>query len=109
MTMPVRTGFTEIEGLPPRNDPEVASLMESVSRMDRENVEEITRSLLRCALGWRRTGNPAYLTSLADDALDAMADRRNPETEEALRVAPRKPAGPEGSVNVDEWLREQGL
>lgn len=105
----VKQSFDLMPGLPARDDPELVELMEVIARLPKENVDEIARDLLRAALGSRRTGNPAYLTCLAEDALVTIRLRRDPELDRALREAPRKPAGPGGSVDVEDMLRERGL
>jgi len=106
---PLKQAFDLMPGLPERDDAELRDLMEVISRLPRENVDEIARDLLRAALGHRRTGDSAYLTCLAEDALVTIWLRRDPELDRALRDAPRKPAGPSGSVDVEEMLRERGL
>jgi hypothetical protein len=83
--------------------------MEVVTRLPRENVEEITRDLLRAALGHKRTGDHGYLTCLAEDALVTIRLRRDPELDRALAQAPKEPVGPRSSVDVEEMLREHGL
>lgn len=105
----VKQAFNLLPGLPGRDDAELAELMEVVASLPRENIEEIARDLLRAALGHKRTGDSSYLTCLAEDALVTIGLRRDPELDRALRGAPRKPAGPSGSVDVEEFLRERGL
>jgi hypothetical protein len=83
--------------------------MDVVSRLPRENLEEIARSLLRAALGVKRTGSPEFLTCLAEDALVTIRLRRDPGVDRAIRQAPARPAGPGRSVDVEEMLRERGL
>jgi hypothetical protein len=112
MKVPVKQAFDLMPALPPRDDAEVEDLMEVVSRLPRENLEEIARSLLRAALGHKRTGDPGCpgcLTNLAEDFLVTIALRRDPEHDKALKVAPTMPAGPEGSVDVEEMLQARGL
>lgn len=105
----VKQPFDLMPGLPARDDAEVEELMEVIARLPRENVNEIVRDLLRAAAGHKRTGSTGYLTCLAEDALVTIRLRRDPEVDRALREAPKKPAGPEGSVDVEEMLRERGL
>jgi hypothetical protein len=107
--IPVKQAFDLMSGLPSRDDPELGELMEVVTRLPKENADEVTRSLLRAALGYQRTGDPRYLTCLAEDTLVTFRLRRDPEVDRALRQAPNKPAGPAGSVDVEEMLRERGL
>jgi hypothetical protein len=106
---PVKQAFDLLPGLPPRDDGELGELMDVVSRLPRENADEIARSLLRAALGHRRTGDPGYLVTLAEDCLVSIGLRRDPGLDRALREAPARPAGPEGSVDVEDMLRERGL
>ena len=54
MAAPVKRAFDLMPGLPLRDDDELEKLMEVVSRLPREGVEEIARSLLRAALGHKR-------------------------------------------------------
>lgn len=109
MNAPVKQAFSLMPGLPARDDGELRELMDVVTRLPRENADEIARDLLRAALGYKRTGDHSYLTCLAEDALVTIRLRRDPELDRALAEAPRKPAGPEGSVDVEEMLRERGL
>jgi hypothetical protein len=109
MPPPVKQSFTELPGLPGREDPELQALMTTVGRLPREGVEEIARSLLRCALGHERTGDDRYFATLAEDALVTMRLRSDPECEKALNGAPREPAGPEASIDVKEMLAQRGL
>lgn len=109
MSLPVKQSFTTLPGLPGRDDPELVHLMATAGRLPREGLEEIARSLLRCALGRERTGDDAFLTSLAQDALVTMRLRGDPECEKALSEAPSHPAGPAASVDVREMLAQRGL
>jgi hypothetical protein len=109
MSPPVKQAFTNLSGLPGRDDPEVAVLMAVIGRLPREGVEEIARSLLRCALGHERKGDAAYLTCLATDALVTMRLRSDPDCEKALSEIPGAPAGPGASVDVREMLAQRGL
>jgi hypothetical protein len=109
MEAPVKQAFGLMPGLPPRDDTELATLMGVVSRLPRENADEIARSLLRAALGYQRTGDPGYLVCLAEDSLVSIGLRRDPGLDRALREAPARPAGPGGSVDVGEMLRQRGL
>lgn len=109
MKTPVKQAFSLMPGLPARDDAELRELMEVVTRLPRENIEEIARDLLRAGLGHKRTGDHGFLTCLAEDALVTIRLRRDPELDRALTQAPKEPAGPRGSVDVDEMLRERGL
>jgi hypothetical protein len=105
----VKQAFDLLPGLPSRDDAEVGELMDVISRLPRENLEEIARSLLRAALATKRAGNPGYLECLAEDTLVTFRLRRDAEVDRAIREAPVKPAGPEGSVEVEKMLRERSL
>lgn len=109
MEAPVKQAFDLMPGLPPRDDDELRTLMEVVSRLPREGVEEIARCLLRAALGHKRSGAPEYLVNLAEDSLVTIGLRRDPGLDRALREAPSTPAAPGGSVDVEEMLRARGL
>jgi hypothetical protein len=104
-----KQAFDRMPGLPARDDEEVEKLMEVVSRLPRENVEEIARCLMRAAVGFKRTGNSGHLTTLAVDSLVTIRLRRLAEVDRALKEAPARPAGPEGSVDVEAMLRDRGL
>jgi|ERR1700733_1239939 len=105
----VKQAFDLLPGLPSRDDAEVGELMDVISRLPRENLEEIARSLLRAALANKRAANPGYLQCLAEDTLVTFRLRRDAEVDRAIREAPVKPAGPEGSVEVEKMLRERSL
>jgi hypothetical protein len=109
MAAPVKQGFDMMPGIPARDDDELSELMEVMTRLPRENVDEVARSLLRAALGYERTGDGGYLTRLAQDALVTIRLRRDPEVDRALREAPDKPADPAQTLDVEEMLRERGL
>jgi hypothetical protein len=109
MRAAVKQAFDLLPGLPSRDDAQVEELMDVVSRLPRENLEEIARSLLRAALATKRTRSPEYLECLAEDTLVTFRLRRDAEADRAIREAPVKPAGPGGSVDVEEMLRERSL
>jgi hypothetical protein len=108
-TPAVKQAFDLLPGLPSRDDAEVGELMDVVSPLSREGVDEIARCLLRAALGYRRTGSAVYLVTLAEDSLVTIGLRADPELDRALREAPVRPAAPEDSVDVEEMLRQRGL
>ena len=89
--------------------PEIEALMAVVGRMPQENLEEIARSLLRCAAGYERTGDAGYLTNLAIDSLVTLRLQSDPDCEKALSEAPAHPAGPTASVDVREMIAQRGL
>jgi hypothetical protein len=105
----LKQAFDLLPGLPPRDDAGTAELMDAVSGLPRENLQEIARSLLRAALATERTGSPQYLECLAEDTLATFRLRRDAGVGRAIREAPAQPAGPGGSVDVEEMLRERGI
>jgi hypothetical protein len=105
----VKQAFTSLPGLPGRADPEVSALMAEVGQLSRAGVDEIARSLLRCALAWKRTGDLEFLTCLADDAILTMRLRGYAGCRDALNAAPAGPAGPAKSVDVRHMLTRMGL
>jgi hypothetical protein len=109
MAATVKQGFDTMPGMPTRDDPELSELMGGITRLPRENADEIVRSLLRAALGYERSGETGYLTCLAEDALVTIRLRRDPEVDQALKNAPDRPAGPTQTLDVEEMLRERGL
>ena len=109
MTTTVERPFSQMEGLPPRDDPELISLMEAVVRMPRDGAEEVIRNLLRAALGLERTGREGYLASLADAALVTFRSRRDPEDQKVLDAVPTSPADPADAADVSEVLARHGL
>jgi len=64
--------FDSLPGLPSRDDQEVRALMKTFDRLPADVTSEVTRCLLRAALGHERTGDDWYLTRLAEDALFTM-------------------------------------
>jgi hypothetical protein len=103
----VSHGFTNIPGFPAPNDPEVAKLMETASRMTRPQLEECLRSHLRGAVGYGRTGDVRHLTVLAHDALFMQRLRLSPEF--PWEAYDNNPAPGEGIPATGTWLRELGL
>jgi len=108
--MTMKKAFDTLDGLPEWDDPDVEALMAVVGRAPRENLEEIARSLLRCALGTERTGDIQYLSCLGEDMLVTMRLRSDPECEKALSEYRHRPTRPgRQSVDVREMLAERGL
>jgi hypothetical protein len=105
----VKIPFDALEGLPGDSDLAVAELMKIVSSLPEESHLYTISLLMRAAVAWERTGNAQYLTMLAQDVLVTTRLRRDSEVDRALRNAPTKPAAPEDTVNVREFLKEQGL
>jgi hypothetical protein len=62
--------------------------MEAVRRLPRDRADTAIESLLRCALGHQRTGNPEFLTRLASNTLVTFRTRRDPENQKALDAVP---------------------
>ena len=108
--MSMKKAFDALPGLPARDDPEVEALMAVAGRMPRANLEEITRSLLRCALATETTGDTQYLSCLGEDMLVTTRLRTDPECEKALSEYRHRPARPgRQSVDVREMLAARGL
>jgi hypothetical protein len=72
-------------------------LMEAVRRLPRGRADTVIESMLMCALGHERTGNPEFLTRLASSALTTFRSRRNPADQKVLDSIPTLPAGPGGA------------
>ena len=106
---PVKIPFDCIDGCPRADDPAVTGLMNVFAKLPRENLDYALSNFFRAAVAWERTGRSDYLTTLAEDALVTVRRRGDPEVDKALRNAPTQPAAPEDTVDVCEFLREQGL
>jgi hypothetical protein len=105
MAITVKQRFSELEGVPDRDDPELAVLMEAAARLPEAGVQEVIANLLRAALGWERSGNPVILTSAAETALVTFRSRRDAEDQAALDARPDQSATPEdGGLDVDEMV-----
>lgn len=102
----VKQALRLMPGLPGPGDPELAALAAAVPRMPRAALEEVTRCLLRAALAFSRSGDPAFLACLAADALLTAGLRARPGHDKALALVP---AVPGTGVDVEEMLRERGL
>ncbi len=109
MDTPVKLPFASMPGLPAREDPELAELMEVVMRLPRAAADETIRNLYRAALGYERTGDTALLACLTQDALVTVRLRRDPDNDEELLAAPDKPASTADTLDVEELLRERGM
>jgi hypothetical protein len=97
-----------LEGIPGRDDPGLSALMEAVRRLPRDRADTTIESVLRCALGYQRTGNPAFLASLAASIIITFRCRRDPADQAALDAATMlRPSG--DTLDVDDLLRERGL
>ncbi len=89
-TDPTDQRFTALGGIPPQDDPELATLMEAARRLPRDRADTVIESMLRCSLGYERTGNQEFLTRLASNALVTFRVRRDPEDQKALDAAPAR-------------------
>jgi hypothetical protein len=69
----------------------------------------VIESVLRCALGYQRTGNPEFLTRLASSALVTFRVRRDPEDQEALDAVRAGPGPAADTADLDEVLARLGL
>jgi hypothetical protein len=109
MTMNTDQRFTALKGLPRQDDPELMTLMEAVRRLPRERADIVIESVLRCALGYKRTGREEFLTRLASNVLVTFRVRRDPEDQKALDAA-RPTSGPaEDAADLDEVFARLGL
>lgn len=102
--------FTGLPDLPGGDDPEVAQYMTYVGALTDGERTEVIRSLVRCALAQRRTGQPVYMSALGRDALVTIPFHGDPDIRAALmRARDTGPAGPEFSLDVRESLTARGL
>lgn len=101
--------FTVLDGIPPQDDPELTALMEAVRRLPRDRADTEIESTLRCALGYQRTGNPEFLTSLASSAPTTFRVRRDPENQKALDAVPADPSPASDATDLDEVFARLGL
>ena len=102
--------FSLMEGLPPADDKELAVLMEAVGRLPAAGAREVIRNLLRAALGYERSGNQAYLTTLSVTALVTFRTRRDAEDQKALDAPWSGPPAPgDDGTDVDEVLARYGM
>lgn len=103
--------FDTLLGIPSQEDPELMQLMEAVRRLPRDRADTAIESLLRCALGYERTGDPEFLTRLASNALTSCRVRRTPEDQAALDTVPAhlEPRPVEDTVDLHEAFDRLGL
>lgn len=110
MTLTSKQRLSQIDGVPSRDDDELAVLMEAVRRLPAPNAHNVIESLLRGALGFERTGSTAILTALAEGALVTFRSRRDAEDQKALDAPPpESPASGEVGTDVDEVFARHGL
>lgn len=76
-----------LPGVPDRNDPELAVLMEAVRRMPHAVALAVIEGTLRRALGYERTSEPQILARHAACVLGTFRSRRNPEDQKVLDAA----------------------
>jgi hypothetical protein len=100
--------FSTLDGYPGRDDPEVTALIAPARRMPRDRVETCVETLLRCALGYQRTGNPEFMTRLASSAVTSFRARLDPAGD-ALYEAQLSPADPATTLDVGDVLRARGM
>jgi hypothetical protein len=101
--------FTTLDGIPPQDDPELATLMEAVRRLPRDRADTVIESMLRCALGYERTGSQEFLTKLASNALVTFRVRRDPEDQKTLDAARPAPGHAAEAADLDEVFARLGL
>ncbi|HEY6492087.1 MAG TPA: hypothetical protein VIZ43_02360 [Trebonia sp.] len=85
---PAEQRFTALDSIPSQDDPELTTLMEAVRRLPRDRGDTVIESMLRCALGYERTGNPEFLTRLAGGTLVTFRTGTDPENRAAPGVIP---------------------
>jgi hypothetical protein len=96
--------LTLMDGVPPRDDKELAVLMEAAGRLPAGHAQETIRTLLRASLGYERTGNAGILTGLADSALVSFRVRRNPDDQKVLDAEPPDLDPADVGIGMDEML-----
>lgn len=101
--------LTRMPGLVDLDDVELAVLMQTAGRLPRESVHALLRHVYRAALSYERTGDPAYLTCLAADALATMRLHADPDYQGAVREARDAPRDPGEAIDVHEMLARHGL
>lgn len=109
MTIQPDQRFTNLEGIPSQDDPELATLMDAVRRLPRDRADTVIESMLRCALGFERTGGQEFLTRLASNALVTFRVRRDPENQKALDALPTDPGPAAEAADLDEVFARLGL
>lgn len=108
MTHPHDQRFALLDAVPARDDPELASLMEAVRRLPRDRADTVIESVLRCALGYQRTGNLEVLARLASSAIVTFLVRGNPDDQKALDAVTAVP-GPAAAADLAEVFARLGL
>jgi hypothetical protein len=101
--------FTELDGFPSADDPELTELMIPVGRMPRDRVDTMIETTVMCALAYKRTGNPEFMTMLASSALVTLRSRRDSEDQKALDAAPRARQASGTGSDLDEVFARLGL
>jgi hypothetical protein len=101
--------FTSLDDIPSQDDPELTALMEAVRRLPRDRADVVIESVLRCALGFERTGSQEFLTRLASNALVTFRVRRDPENQKALDAVPADPGSAAEAADLDEVFARLGL
>lgn len=109
MTTDADQRFTSLDGLPPQDDPELTALMDVVRRLPRDRADTVVESMLRCVLGYTRTGQQEFLTRLASNALVTFRVRRDPEDQKALDTTRSAPGAAEEAADLDEVFARLGL
>jgi hypothetical protein len=109
MTIPAEQRFTALDGIPLQNDLELMALMDAVRRLPRDRADTVIESMLRCALGYERTGSQEFLTSLASNALVTFRVRRDPENQKALDADRAASGAAADAADLDEVFNRLGL
>jgi len=109
MAITVKQRFSELEGVPARDDPELVLLMQAAARLPEAGAQEVIANLLRAALGWERSGNPVILAAAAETTLVTFRTRRDAEDQAALDARPDQPApSADGGLDVAEMVARYG-
>jgi hypothetical protein len=110
MARPPKQAFSQLDGLPASDDPEVSALMGAVAGLSRQGVDMLMRNLLRAALGHERSGSKEHLTYFAVDTLFTMRLRSDPQNKGAFDGDDRAgPARPEELEDIETVLARHGM
>lgn len=100
---------TGCDSVPSPDDPELAPLVEAARRLPRDRADTVIESVLRCALGYQRTGNPEFLTRLASGVLVTFRTRRDPDNQAALDAVTADPSPAAHAADLGEVFARLGI
>jgi hypothetical protein len=109
MARPPKQAFSQLDGLPASDDPEVSALMGAVAGLSRQGVDTLVRNLLRAALGHERSGSKEHLTYFAVDTLFTMRLRSDPQNKGAFDDGSGTPAQAGELEDIDAVLARHGM